>query len=80
MPAATYDLKQFEKNKASLFTDVESLPSLACRRRCVPAAHGGARTARPLRRAPSRRARHRDGSGRALLPEVHAAVAEGLIH
>lgn len=35
MPAATYDLKQFEKNKASLFTDVETLPSLACRRRCV---------------------------------------------
>ena len=35
MPAATYDLKQFEKNKASLFTDVETLPSLSCRRRCV---------------------------------------------
>ena len=35
MPPATYDLKTFEARKAALFTDVESLPSLACRRRCV---------------------------------------------
>lgn len=33
--AKEYDLKAFEAAKASLFKDTESLPSLACRRRCV---------------------------------------------
>jgi hypothetical protein len=32
MPA-TYDVKAFEAQKASLFKATESLPSLACRRR-----------------------------------------------
>jgi hypothetical protein len=33
--AKEYDLKAFEAAKANLFKDTESLPSLACRRRCV---------------------------------------------
>lgn len=34
--APAYDVAGFEQQKARLFKDTETLPSLACRRRLVP--------------------------------------------